>query len=301
MSPRPPLHIHAPLPHTFDEILRGVADEQRPQRQTLGAKPFIKWVGGKRSILPILTERLPEMYSGYYEPFIGGGALFFSMQPDKAYLSDINFHLVITYRAVRDDVERLINFLKTHEKNHSKEYFLKARKQISKEKDTTKLASLLIYLNKTCFNGLYRVNKSGEFNVPMGNYKNPNIVDDETLKTDSIVLQGVKIEQKQFSQTPIKKNSFYYLDSPYHNTYAGYDGNGFSDSEHEKLADFCNKIDKAGGYFMLSNSDTDFVRMLYKGYHIEQIQASRSVSCKAYQRGKEYELLIRNYIERKTS
>jgi DNA adenine methylase len=145
------------------------------------------------------------------------------------------------------------------------------------------------------------VNKAGEFNVPMGNYKNPNIVDDETLRTDSIVLQGVKIEQKQFSQVSIKKNAFYYLDPPYHNTYAGYDGSGFGDAEHEKLADFCCKIDKAGGYFMLSNSDTDFVRTLYKGYHIEQIQASRSVSCKAHQRGKEYELLIRNYIERKES
>lgn len=238
---------------------------------------------------------MPSEYNGYYEPFIGGGALFFAVQPSNAYLSDINFHLMITYKAVRDNVERLIKLLKEHEGQHNKEYFLKARKRVSKEKDSIKLASLLIYLNKTCFNGLYRVNKSGEFNVPMGSYKKPNIVDEETLRTDSEVLQGVRVEQKQFSQVPVKRGAFYYLDPPYHSTYAGYDGNGFDDSEHEKLANLCHKIDEKGGYFMLSNSDTEFVRNLYKGYYIEEIQASRSVSCKAHQRGKEYELIIRNY------
>lgn len=294
MSPRP-ISIHAPLPHTFSEVLFGIANEQRPNRFTLHTKPFLKWVGGKRSILSSLEARMPKEYSGYYEPFIGGGALFFSLQPKKAHIADINFHLIITYTAVRDNVETLISYLKTHERNHTKEYFLKARKRIPFEKDPTKLASFLIYLNKTCFNGLYRVNKAGEFNVPLGSYKKPNILDEETLRADSKLLQGVSIEQKHFSHVPVRKDAFYYLDPPYDGTYSQYDGSGFGEEEHKKLAEFCHKIDRAGGYFMLSNSDTDLVRALYRGYTIEEVSASRSVSCKAHQRGRANELLIRNY------
>lgn len=294
MTPRP-TKMYEQLPHSFEDVLQGIADEQRPKHFTLNTKPFLKWVGGKRSILPVLVERLPKEYTGYYEPFIGGGALFFSVQPDKAHLSDINFHLIVTYTAVRDDVERLIACLKVHEQNHTPDYFLKARKRISKEKDPTKLASFLIYLNKTCFNGLYRVNRAGEFNVPLGSYKNPNIVDEPTLRADSELLHGVTIDQKHFSHVPIKKNAFYYLDPPYDGTYSQYDGSGFGEDEHKKLAEFCHKVHKAGGYFMLSNSDTELVRALYHGYTIEEVSASRSVSCKAHQRGKENELLIRNY------
>lgn len=295
MTPRPASKIHQPLPHTFDEVLHGIADEQRPDKQTLNAKPFLKWVGGKRSILPLLLERIPEEYTAYYEPFVGGGALFFETQPKIAYLSDINFYLIITYKAVRDNIEDLIRSLKIHEKKHDKEYFLKARKQLSIEKDPTKIASLFIYLNKTCFNGLYRVNKSGGFNVPIGSYKNPAIADEDTLRACSRILQGAKIAQHGFEQVKIQKGAFYYIDPPYHNTYSQYDGSGFGEKEHANLALFCKEIDKKGGYFMLSNSDTDLVRTLYKGYTIEEVQASRSVSCKAHQRGKEYELLIRNY------
>jgi DNA adenine methylase len=295
MTPRPASKIHQPLEHTFDEVLRGIADEQRPLEQTLNAKPFLKWVGGKRSILPLLLERMPEEYTAYYEPFVGGGALFFETQPKTAYLSDINFYLIITYKVVRDDVDRLIKNLKIHNSRHNKEYYLKARKRLSTEKDPTKIAGLFIYINKTCFNGLYRVNKSGGFNVPMGSYKNPKIADEETLRACSAVLQGVKIAQHGFEQVKIQKGAFYYIDPPYHNTYSQYDGSGFGEKEHADLALFCKEIDKKGGYFMLSNSDTDLVRTLYKGYTIDEVQASRSVSCKAHQRGKEYELIIRNY------
>lgn len=259
------------------------------------AKPFLKWVGGKRSILPELLKRVPEDFESYHEPFMGGGALFFALQPEEAYLSDVNFHLVITFKAVRDNLPDVIKYLKTHQKNHCKEYYLKQRVRLAKEKDPAKLASIFMYINKTCFNGLYRVNKGGGFNVPMGDYKNPNIIDEDNLHNASKVLKDVDIQQHGFEHAKVYKNDFYYIDPPYHKTYSGYDGSGFGDEEHIKLAEFCKKIDKKGGYFMLSNSDTPFIRELYKGYTIEIVSASRMVSCKAHQRGKTNELIIRNY------
>jgi DNA adenine methylase len=293
MSRKP--KIHAPLPFTFGQVLETIAHEQDPVTGTLAGKPFLKWVGGKRSILPLLVERMPKEYTSYHEVFVGGGALFFDRQPKNAFLSDINFHLIITYQAVRDDVERLIELLRSHSGVHKKEYYLAMRLGLHTETDPTKIAALFIYLNKTCYNGLYRVNKAGGFNVPMGDYKDPTILDETTLRNDSKLLQGVTITQHSFTQIKPKKGAFYYLDPPYHKTYNGYDGGGFGDEEHIKLAELCHKIHRAGGYFMLSNSDTDFVKNLYKAYTIEDVMASRSVSCKSNQRGKENELIIRNY------
>jgi DNA adenine methylase len=285
----PPIHA------TFAQVITAIADEQKPEVESTSTKPFLKWVGGKRSILPELSKRMPQQYGTYREPFVGGGALFFSRQPAKAYLSDINFHLVLTYKAVRDDVEKLIGHLKTHEKNHSPDYFKKARKKLNTESDTTKIAALLIYLNKTCFNGLYRVNKAGQFNVPIGSYKDPGIFEESVLRDDSKLLQGVELYQHPFGQIPVVREDFYYLDPPYHQTYSQYDGSGFGDDEHKKLAEFCKELDEAGAYFMLSNSDTDFIRKLYAEFHIDQVAASRSVSCKGNQRGRENELIVRNY------
>lgn len=289
--------IHQPITAEFDEVIKAIANENKPSSDniTLQARPFLKWVGGKRSIMPELIDRLPKEYGDYYEPFLGGGALFFAVQPKRAYLSDINFHLVLTFQAVRDDLDRLIRNLKIHTTKHNKEYYLKARTRLFKEKDPTKIASLFIYLNKTCFNGLYRVNKAGGFNVPMGDYKNPAILDEDNLRNCSKVLQGAKIHQEEFDQIKPKRGDFFYIDPPYHETYDGYNGSGFGDNEHKKLAHFCNIIDQKGGYFMVSNSDTNLVRTLYKAYNIEKVSASRSVSCKAHQRGKENELIIRNY------
>lgn len=294
MSPRERKN-HEGLGMSFDQALTAIANEHRPVAIQLSAKPFLKWVGGKRSILPQLLERMPDEYDAYHEIFMGGGALYFAVQPKEAYLSDVNFLLVLTFKAVRDDVDNLIKQLKVHERLHNKEYYGKARTKLAKEKDPTKLAALFIYLNKTCFNGLYRVNRSGLFNVPMGDYKNPLIVDEENLKNCSKVLKETDIQQHSFDHAKIYKNDFYYIDPPYHETYSGYDGSGFGDKEHQKLAEFCRKIDEKGGFFMVSNSDTPFVRELYKGYNIEIVSASRMVSCKAHQRGKENELIIRNY------
>ncbi len=272
-----------------------IADDQEITTERISARPFVKWVGGKRSILPLLIERLPESYNAYHECFVGGGALFFELQPDKAVLADVNFHLTKTYQAIKTDVEAVIKLLKHHTKKHNKTYYLAARELLSEETDTIKIAAWFIYLNKTCYNGLYRANRSGKFNVPMGSYKNPAILDEENLRNASHILQTATIQQQPFQNTKIKKGAFYYLDPPYHKTYDGYNGQGFGDDEHQNLAALCHSIDKAGGYFMLSNSNTEFVKDLYKTYNIEHILASRSVSCKSNQRGKENELLIRNY------
>jgi DNA adenine methylase len=180
-------------------------------------------------------------------------------------------------------------------KNHNKANFLKSRELLSSESDNTKIAALMIYLNKTCFNGLYRVNKAGGFNVPMGSYDDPALFDADVLKSDSEALQGVTVTCHPFDHTPVVREDFYYFDPPYHKTYDGYNGAGFGDDKHERLAKLCREINAAKGYFMLSNSDTPFVRELYKGFKIEQVSASRSVSCKGEQRGKENELIIRNY------
>ena len=287
--------MHAPLGTDFETALMAVADQQRPTAHTIAARPFLKWVGGKRSILDELVKRIPIEYDAYHEPFLGGGALYFTLQPAEAYLSDINFHLILTFKAVRNNTEQLIDLLKVHAANHNKTYYLAARKKLFTEKDPTKIAAWFIYLNKTCFNGLYRVNASGGFNVPMGDYKDPAILDEDNLRNASKVLKGASIQQHSFHDAEIVKGDFYYLDPPYHETYEGYSSGGFGDKEHIQLADFCHKIHAKGAYFMLSNSDTPFVRKLYKSYNIETVSASRSVSCKAHQRGKEDELIIRNY------
>lgn len=290
---RPPKK-HEHLPGDFESILATIADAQRPER-TLGARPFLKWVGGKRSLLNELLARMPDEYERYHEPFLGGGALYFATQPAEAYLSDINFHLIVTFKAVRDDVDGVIKALKIHASRHSPDYYENARKRLFKEKDKAKIAALFIYLNKTCFNGLYRVNKAGFFNVPIGDYKDPTILDEDNLRAASAQLQTAEIVQQSFDQLNPLKDDFYYLDPPYHQTYEGYAAGGFGDAEHIKLAAFCKRIDQKGAKFMLSNSDTPFVQNLYKGYTMEYVNGSRTVSCKAHQRGKERELLIRNY------
>jgi DNA adenine methylase len=286
---------HKPINLSFEGVLTAIADENKPVLQETIARPFLKWAGGKRSIIQELIDRLPEKYETYCEPFLGGGALFFAVRPQSAYLSDVNFHLILTFIAVRDNVDRVISNLKIHAAKHSKDYYLEARHRFSREKDPLKVGALLIYLNKTCYNGLYRVNKNGEFNVPIGSYVSPTILDEENLRAASKALQEAAIKQHVFWQAPIKAKNFYYLDPPYHKTYDGYDSSRFGDKDHEHLAAYCRLLDKAGCFFMVSNSDNSFVRGLYQGYFIEQVQATRYVSCKGEQRGKETELIIRNY------
>jgi DNA adenine methylase len=258
-------------------------------------RPFLKWVGGKRSILPELLKRMPEKYGTYHEPFLGGGALFFAFQPKTAVLSDVNAHLITSFIAVRDNTDDVIGHLKILIRNHSKKTFLKARVNLQKELNAAKRGALFIYLNRTCFNGLYRVNKSGSFNVPIGSYSRPETIHEDNLKKCSKILKHTKILNCDFRQMQIQKGDFYYLDPPYHKAYASYDASGFGENDQIVLAEFCETINAKGGYFMLSNSNTLFVRELYKHYSIEVVSGLRSVSCKGNNRGRVDEVIIRNY------
>lgn len=261
---------------------------------SISAKPFIKWVGGKRHLLNTLLKRIPKTYAGYNECFLGGGALFFELQPNNAFLSDINIRLITTYRAIRDSVDDVLQLLEKHKKFHSKEYYLKVRKNINVVRNPVELASLFIYLNKACYNGLYRVNKLGQFNVPIGSYKTL-IFDEENLKNVSKTLQNVEIKHCSFEESKIEEGMFFYLDPPYHKTFSNYNSGGFSEEDHRYLANFCEKLHQKNCFFMLSNSNTDLVRILYKDFNVEYVESRSFVSCKKEGRNKIKELLIRNY------
>ena len=210
------------------------------------ARPFVKWVGGKRSILNLLITRLPQQYGRYVEPFVGGGALFFTVLPENAYLSDINKNLILTYMAIRDNVDEVIRLLEKHAAAHSKEYYYVARENFGNTTNPIEIAALFIYLNKTCYNGLYRVNSKGKFNVPIGKYENPAILDPVNLHMVAKALQGVTLSQSTFSDIVPQEKDFFYLDPPYHKTYSQYKAGGFNENEHELLGEYCHQIDRVG-------------------------------------------------------
>ncbi len=257
-------------------------------------KPFVKWVGGKNNIVNVLIKNLPKKYNKYYEPFLGGGALFFKLNPKKAFLSDINSDLIITYNVIKENVNELIEKLKTFKKNHNKEHYLKVRGLLDLT-DPVNIAARFIYLNKTCYNGLYRVNKKGHFNVPMGSYKNPLILDKATLLKDNLLLRDALVEQKDFKEiTPLKRD-FIYFDPPYDETYNGYNDKIFDEEKQVELAKFCKRLDKRGCYFIVSNSDNEKIRKLYEHFNFVELENIRTVNCKGNARGKKKELLIKNY------
>ena len=266
--------------------------------------PIVKWVGGKRQLMFELLKNMPKPYNRYFEPFIGGGALFFELQPENAYISDMNEELINLYSVVRDNVYELISDLKKHEV--SKEYFLEIRNldrtDEYKNLSNAQRASRFIYLNRTCFNGLYRVNSQGQFNVPFGNYKNPRIVDENNLLNCSELLKNTEIKCADFSEilTKVKKGDFVYFDPPYvplkeTSSFTSYTKDGFDMDMQFKLREVCDELDSMGVMFMLSNSDTKFVNELYSNYEIKKVFASRAVNANAEGRGKITEVLVRNY------
>ena len=266
------------------------------------AKPFLKWAGGKRQLLPELLRRVPEQFKAYHEPFVGGGALFFELACTgalgKAFLSDVNGPLVDAYLAVRDHVEEVIARLKTH--RNEKEYYYRVRKQ--KPIKPANCAARLIYLNKTCYNGLYRENRSGQFNVPFGSYAKPNICDEGNLRSVSQVLQAADISRRSYTTVAEKarKGDFVYFDPPYYpltqtSKFTGYDRGGFARDDQRELRDVFAELKKRGVKAMLSNSDTPAVHELYDGFLIEKVRASRHINSRADRRGKISELVIRNY------
>ena len=266
--------------------------------------PIVKWVGGKRQLMFELLKNMPENYNRYFEPFIGGGALFFELQPDNAYISDMNEELINLYQVVRDNVDELINDLQKHD--ISKEYFMEIRNIDRTEKyknwSNVKKASRFIYLNRTCFNGMYRVNSKGEFNVPFGHYKNPRILDENNLINCSNLLQKTEIKHADFSEIlkKVKKGDFVYFDPPYvplseTSSFTSYTKDGFDIDMQFKLRDVCDELDSMGVKFLLSNSDTKLVNELYENYNIKKVFASRQINANADGRGKITEVLVRNY------
>lgn len=266
--------------------------------------PIVKWVGGKRQLMFELLKNMPQIYNRYFEPFIGGGALFFELQPEQAYISDMNEELINLYQVVRDNVDELITDLKKHD--ISKEYFMGIR-NIDRTEDyenwsSIQKASRFIYLNRTCFNGMYRVNSKGEFNVPFGHYKNPRIVDENNLTNCSNLLQRTEIRHADFSEilTKVQEGDFVYFDPPYvplseTSSFTSYTKDGFDIDMQFKLRDVCDELDSIGVKFLLSNSDTKLVNELYENYNIKKVFASRQINANADGRGKITEVLVRNY------
>lgn len=270
-------------------------------------KPFIKWVGGKRQLLPELKKRLPDNIRSYFEPFIGGGALMWSLDKSKIQrivINDYNTELANLYKVVKEHPEQLLKNLSRH--RNTETYYYKIREMdrspsYSRRTPITK-ASRFIYLNKTGFNGLYRVNSSGQNNVPFGRYNNPCIVDTDNINACSSFLQGVDILNGDFEliRPMLDENSFVYLDPPYAplsatSNFTGYTDKGFSDDMQLRLKEFCDYIDSIGAKFMLSNSSAPLIYDLYDEYQIDEVLANRAVNCKANGRGKITELVIRNY------
>lgn len=269
--------------------------------------PVVKWVGGKRQLLSEITPLIPKRFTSYCEPFLGGGAVLFSVQPSRAIVNDLNGDLIAVYEVIRDDVEALVAELKKHE--NTPEYFYEIRdmdrnKELYQSLTKVERASRLIYLNKTCFNGLFRVNSLGEFNSPFGHYKNPNIVNEPVLKAVNkyLVSSNITFYSEDFAVTldRIGKGGFVYLDPPYDPvsdtaSFTGYNKGGFARTEQIRLKQCCDDLTRRGVKFVLSNSATDFIKDLYKDYNISVVQAKRAVNSDASKRGLVEEVLIRNY------
>ncbi len=266
--------------------------------------PIVKWVGGKRQLMFELLENMPKSYNRYFEPFIGGGALFFELQPEKAYISDMNEELINLYSVVKNNVYELVDELKKHK--ISKEYFMNIRNidrtNEYKKWSAIQKASRFIYLNRTCFNGMYRVNSKGEFNVPFGNYKNPRIIDENNLINCSNLLQKTEIRNADFSEilNCVQRGDFVYFDPPYvplneTSSFTSYTKDGFDIDMQFKLRELCDELDSMGVKFMLSNSDTRFVNDVYENYNIKKVFASRQINANPNGRGKITEVLVKNY------
>ncbi|WP_428325379.1 DNA adenine methylase [Nitrosopumilus sp.] len=281
------------------------------QVSTVTPKPFVKWAGGKRQLIPILNESLPKTFGTYYEPFIGGGALLFHILTErdgqKCSISDLNSDLVLAYTTIRNRIDDLISSLKNHEKNYhkdSKSYYYSVRE--SNPRSEIEKTSRLLFLNRTCFNGLYRVNSKGKFNVPLGRYTNPNIVNEENLRSVSAILQAsrVSIKCRDFEAVlrDAKKGDLVYFDPPYQPVsdtanFTSYTNKDFTDKDLERLADLCNKLDSKGCKVLLSNSDSKQVSDMFstKSWKINKIQANRSINSNSKKRTGHFELLIKNY------
>jgi DNA adenine methylase len=269
--------------------------------------PVLKWVGGKRQLLDALVPLLPKRITAYCEPFVGGGALLFQLQPTTAFVNDINAELIGVYKVIKSDVDALITALQNF-KNEASAFYAVRDWDRDKEKydslpDIEKAARIL-YLNKTCYNGLFRVNNAGEFNSPFGNYRNPNIVNAPTLRAVSLYLNAATVHLSSLDYaealSALPKGAFVYLDPPYDpvsdtSSFTGYSKGGFTRDDQIRLRKCCDALNARGLKFLLSNSATDFIREQYAAYHISVVQAKRAINSDATKRGEIDELVVRNY------
>lgn len=270
--------------------------------------PILKWVGGKRQLLDCIEPLIPK-HTMYYEPFIGGGAVLFSRQPDKAVINDSNEELINVYLTIKEEPEQLIKKLQEHREQSCEDYFYAIRALDRDRKAFDKMtnverAARIIYLNKTCYNGLFRVNNSGEFNSPWGKYQNPNITNETTIyalnsyfnKANITIMCGDYRE----ALAGIKKGSFVYLDPPYmpissSSSFTGYTAGGFGEEEQIALKKQCDLLTSKGVKFLLSNSCCPFIEDLYQDYIIEHVSAKRAINANPEKRGAVEEVLVRNY------
>lgn len=278
-------------------------------------QPFIKWVGGKRGLLSQIIPLIPKEFNNYFEPFVGGGAMFFELyslgllKSKNVYLFDINSELINAYNVVKNNPVELIENLNKFKKKHSKEFYYEIR-ALDREENFLKKSDIFratrfIYLNKTCFNGLYRVNSKGYHNVPIGSYKNPNICDELVIYNASEALQNAIILNTSYKDVMLhaSKNDFIYFDPPYYpltvtSSFTSYSEFEFLDKEQKELFDVFEELDKKECKVVQSNSDTDFIKDLYQEFSLDNMQANRFINSKSSGRGKISELLIRNRYDK---
>jgi len=278
-----------------------------PVVKNILVSPVVKWVGGKRQLLDKILPLIPK-HSTYVEPFVGGAAVLFELQPTKAVINDYNHELINVYNIIKSNPEELIQSLEKHKELNTKDYFYEIR---SLDRDPLfdtltdiEKAARIIYLNKTCFNGLYRVNLSGQFNTPYGKYKNPNIVNASTIRAVSKYFNKgtIKIISGDYKDSlkGLRKGAFVYFDPPYvpistSSSFTGYTEGGFSLKNQEELKEQCDKLNARGINFLLSNSDCEFIRELYKDYNIITVKAKRNINRNGSDRGEINEVLVMNY------
>lgn len=274
----------------------------------LTLQPFTKWTGGKRQLLSTLKSLMPDSYNNYFEPFIGGGALFFDLAPQTACINDFNSELINCYQQIKDNPIELIDLLTKHQINNSKDYYLNLRSvdrnNRINEMSLTERAARIMYMLRVDFNGLYRVNSKNQFNVPYGRYKNPKIVDTPLILaiSDYLNKNNIQIMNSDFEEVVkfVKFGDFVYFDPPYiplsdTSAFTSYTHEGFSYEDQVRLRDTFKRLDEKGAFVMLSNSSSPLVKELYKDFYVHEIEATRTNGAKSSSRGKISEIIVTNY------